>query len=94
MIDLTTIAGVVALAVLVTGILVSWLKITDSNIKKLIAAGLAAVIAVVSKLTGIGFADLDWQGLIVGIFGSVFATKVAYDSVVKPIASRFTKKTS
>ena len=90
--DITSIAGVAALAVVLTGVAVSIFKITDDSIKKIISAGIAVVLAVVSKLTGIGFADVAWTVLIIDVLAAILAAKVGYDSIVKPVAEKIKKK--
>lgn len=84
-IDLQTIGGVVVLAVSLTALIVKKFSIEDNNIKKLISAGLATIIAVSFNLLGIGFQDSTIVVLIGEIFTSIFASKIAYDSLAKPI---------
>ena len=83
-VDVTTVAGIVTIAMIVSGILIRKLKITDKQVKQLLSAGVAVILAVVVQLTGIGFAGMAIQQLIGAIIASVFATKMTYDSLVKP----------
>ena len=82
--DLTTIAGIVAISMIASGVIISKFNITDKNVKQLISAGSAIILAVGSKLANVGFADMTWQTLVVGIIGAIFATKLSYDAIVHP----------
>ena len=73
--DLTTIAGIVAISMIASGVIISKFGVIDKNVKQLISAGSAIVLAVGSKLAGVGFSDMAWQTLAVGVIGAIFATK-------------------
>lgn len=90
--DLTTIGGVVAVALSLSALVIKKLQVEDDNAKKLIAGGIAGALAGATRLLGLGFADMDWAGLVTAILGSIFATKISYDSVIKPVAKKCCSK--
>ena len=91
-IDLTTIGGVVAVAMSLAALVIKKLNVEDDNTKKLIAGGIAGGLAAATRVLGLGFAELDWAGLAAGILAAIFGTKLAYDSVVHPIADKVCHK--
>jgi hypothetical protein len=90
--DLQTVGGVIALSVFLTAFLVKILKVDDNDAKKLISAGLAIVIGIFAHLSGLGFQDSTIIILIGEILASVFGSKLAYDSLVKPVSNEVKKK--
>lgn len=92
--DLTTISGIVVVAMSLTAVIVKKLEISSDSTKKLISAGIAGGLGVAARLLGVGFLELDWPDLAAGIVAAIFATKLSYDAVVKPVTQKVTHKKS
>jgi len=79
--DISTIAGITAMTLVIVGIIVTIAKITNGNVKMLISVGVACGLGVLAKVTGLGFGDLEWVGFILSIVAAILATKATYDGV-------------
>ena len=90
--DISTIAGIVAITMILVGVIVTAAKITDNNIKKIISVAVAVGLGIVAKLTGTGFVDMPWVEFISAIIAAILATKISYDAIIKPVMSIGKKK--
>jgi hypothetical protein len=87
-IDLTSIAGVAAVAWVLTEFLTHWVKQLQAY-KQLVALGACIALGIASRMSGIGFVDLPWLTFILNMVVAIIGAQVLYDKVAKPIGLNF-----
>lgn len=99
-IDLGSMAGVVAATWSVVALLgqiagTSWLKsfgaVVAAN-QQLAALFVAVALAMLSKVSGIGFVDSDWLALALQAVGAALTAGLVQDKIAKPVAKAATSK--